>query len=67
MARKKRTLKEWRIRNLMTQEAFAEAVGVGRQIVIAWEKGRQPSVKNIARIEQVLNISYFDDVIVPKE
>ena len=66
MARK-RTLKEWRIRNLMTQNDMAKAVGVGRQIVIAWEHGKQPSVKNIAKIEQVLNISNFDDVRVPKE
>lgn len=59
-------LATWRNIAHMTQEEFAEAVGVDRSTVSLWENGKIPRVKNIAKIEQVLNIRYFDDVLLPK-
>jgi transcriptional regulator with XRE-family HTH domain len=52
----------------MTQEQFADALGVDRATVSQWENGRtMPRLKNIAKIEEVLKIRYFDDVIMPKQ
>ena len=50
-----------------TQDAFAEAVGVDRATVSLWECGHyMPRAMNIAKIEQVLDINWADDVLVPK-
>ena len=51
----------------MTQEDLAKAVGVDRATVSMWENGHQiPHASHRAKIEQVLNISYHDNVIVQK-
>lgn len=50
-----------------TQDAFAEAVGVDRATVSQWETGaHHPHGKNVAKIEQVLEINWADDVLVPE-
>jgi len=65
--KRKQPLATWRNLAHMTQEQFAEKVGVDRATVSAWENGKLPRAKNIAKIEQVLNIRFFDDVVMPKQ
>ena len=51
-----------------TQETFAEAIGVDRCTIAFWETGRtHPSGKNIAKVEQVLDIKWAEDVLMPQE
>lgn len=51
-----------------TQTTFAEAVGVDRATVSLWETGvHQPHGKNVAKIEELLNIKWADDILVPKQ
>lgn len=65
--KRRQPLATWRNLAHMTQEQFAEALGVDRSTVSQWENGRtQPRLKNIAKIEEVLNIRYFEDVVMPK-
>lgn len=64
----KQPLAVWRKIANMTQQDLADAVGVDRATVSQWECGRQtPHAGTRAKIEQVLNINYFDDVVVPKQ
>lgn len=64
----KQKLSTWRNLAHMTQEDFAEALGVDRATVSLWENGHNmPSARNRAKIEQVLKIKYFDDVLMPRE
>ena len=61
-------LSTWRNLAHMTQEQFAEALGVDRATVSLWENGHVlPSAKNRIKIEQVLGISFWNDVILPKQ
>lgn len=63
----KQPLAVWRKIANMTQEDLADAVGVDRATVSQWERGKQtPHASHRAKIEQVLNISYHDNVIVQK-
>lgn len=65
--RTRQPLKVWRIMANLSQEQFAEAIGVDRATVSLWENGKaQPRAENIAKIEKVLKVKWFDDVIVPK-
>lgn len=42
----------------MTQERFAELLGVSRTAVAKWENGyAEPSLQNIVRISEVFNVS----------
>ena len=52
------TLKEYRTRSGMTQEAVAEAVGVSRQSVSKWELGAsEPSTTNLIALAELYNTS----------
>ncbi len=50
-------LKEYRIKNNMTQEFVAQALGVSRQAVSKWENGTsRPSTANLIAIAKLYNI-----------
>lgn len=51
-------VREWRDSLLLSQEKFAELVGVSTQTLNRWEKGRQqPVAENIRALTQKLGIS----------
>lgn len=61
-------LSTWRNLAHLSQEDFADKVGVDRSTVSLWENGHVlPSAKHRAKIEQVLGISFWEDVILPKQ
>ena len=52
------TLKEYRVRNNMTQEFVAERLGVSRQAVSKWENGTsEPSTSNLFALAKLYGIS----------
>lgn len=63
-------IKEIRLKNGMSQEAFAERIGVSRQTVINWEKGKSlPSVEKIGVIIDQCSTSFeeiFDKECAPE-
>lgn len=64
----KQPLAIWRRIANMSQEELAEALDVDRVTVSLWETGYHlPNASNRRKIEQVLNIDYFEDVAVPKQ
>ena len=63
---KKLTLKAWRTNAGMTQPALAEAIGVSKDTICRWERGdTQPRAKDIEAIEQVLNLNWSNDILLP--
>lgn len=65
--RVKHTLKQWRMLAGLTQEQLADAVGRERTTIYRWEQGEtHPKASDIVKIEQVLNIKWSDDVVMPK-
>ena len=61
------TLKQWRQLAGLTQEQLAKAVGKDRVTVYRWETGQtHPKANDIVKLEQVLNVKWSDDVIMPK-
>lgn len=65
--KRKQTLAMWRRLAGLSQQEFADKLNVTRATVSSWENGTLPRSENIVKIEQVLNIKFFDDVIMPKE
>lgn len=52
------TLKNQRRKNNISQEMFAEKLGVSRQAVQKWESNRSlPNLDNIVEIAKIFNIS----------
>lgn len=52
------TLKNQRQKNNISQEMFAEMLGVSRQAVQKWESNRSlPNLDNIVEIAKIFNIS----------
>ena len=52
------TLKNQRRKNNISQEMFAEMLGVSRQAVQKWESNRSlPNLDNIVEIAKIFNIS----------
>ncbi len=50
-------LKEYRIKNNMTQEFVAEAIGVSRQTVSKWETGiSEPSTSNLLAVAKLYGV-----------
>lgn len=61
------TLKQWRMLAGLTQKQLAEAVGRERTAIVRWEQGKtHPKADDITKLEQVLNIKWSDDVLMPK-
>ena len=51
-------LREYRVKNNMTQEFVAQSLGVSRQAVSKWENGAsEPSTANLLAIAQLYGIS----------
>ena len=51
-------LKVFRVKNKMTQEFVAEAVGVSRQSVSKWEQGiSDPSTSNLFALAKLFGVS----------
>ena len=60
------TLKQWRAVRGLTLKQVADAVGKSYGIVWNWENGKsEPRASDIAKLEQVLNIKWSDDVVMP--
>lgn len=52
------SLKNIRLDNNLTQDDFAEKLGVTRQTVSSWENGKSyPVIENIIKISEIFNIS----------
>ena len=64
--RVKHTLRQWRRLADMTQTELGKAIGRDQTTIVRWEKGEtQPTAKDIAKLEQVLNIKWSDDILMP--
>lgn len=65
--RTRHTLRQWRQLAGLTQEQFAEAIGVHRTTIVRWEQGKtHPTAEDIPKIEKALSVKWSDDVILPK-
>ena len=52
------SLKNIRLDNNLTQDNFAEKLGVTRQTISSWENGKSyPDIENIIKISEIFNIS----------
>lgn len=59
----KLTLKQHRQLAGMSQDELAEAIGVDRTAIWRWETGQsEPRYSSIAKMEEVLDIRWADDV-----
>ena len=66
MATKKLTMKAIRINANLTQQELADAMGVSRSSVIAWETGKtQPSTVCLMAFCYVTNVT-LDDISLPE-
>lgn len=64
--RTKYTLKQWRAVKGMTLAEVAEMVGKSYGAIWAWENDKaEPKASDIAKLEQIYNIKWSDDVIFP--
>ena len=64
--RVRHTLRQWRRLADMTQTELGEAIGRDQTTIVRWEKGEtQPKADDIAKLEQVLNIKWSDDILMP--
>lgn len=62
----KYTLKQWRALKGLTLAEVADAVGKSYGAVWAWENGKaEPRASDIAKLEQIYEIKWSDDVIYP--
>lgn len=64
--RVKHTLRQWRQLAGLTQTELGNAVGRGQDTICRWERGyTQPRADDIAKLEEILNIKWSDDIILP--
>lgn len=62
----KLTIKGARNNKDMTQAELAKAVGVSKDTIGKWERGKAfPSVNKIPKLEKALNIKYEDIIFLP--
>lgn len=61
------TLRAARVNKNLTQEEAANALGVSKQTIGNWEKGRSfPAVRKINMIEKLYGIKYNEIIFLPK-
>ena len=61
------SLKSARFNSKLTQEEAAKKIGVSKNTLLNWERGKSfPDVIKIRMIEKVYNISYNDIDFLPK-
>ncbi len=61
------SLKSARVNSKLTQEEAAKKIGVSKNTLLNWERGKSfPDVIKIRMIEKVYNISYNDIDFLPK-
>ncbi len=64
--RVRHTLRQWRRLADMTQTELGKAIDRDQTTIVRWEKGEtQPKADDIAKLEQVLNIKWSDDILMP--
>ena len=62
----KMTLKMLRVRDNLTQEAAAKALGISPSTLSKWESGKSfPDVLDINKIENFYRINYNDIIFLP--
>lgn len=62
----KMTLKMLRVRDNMTQEVAAKALGISPSTLSKWESGKSfPDVLDINKIENLYHINYNDIIFLP--
>lgn len=62
----KMTLKMLRVRDNLTQEAAAKALGISPSTLSKWESGKSfPDVLDINKIENLYRINYNDIIFLP--
>lgn len=62
----KMTLKMLRVRDNLTQEAAAKALGISPSTLSKWESGKSfPDVLDINKIENLYSINYNDIIFLP--
>lgn len=60
------TLKAARVNVGMTQAEAAKAIGVSKDSISNWERGKTyPSISLLSRIEEVYGITYKDIIFLP--
>ncbi len=60
------TLKMLRVRDNLTQEAAAKALGISPSTLSKWESGKSfPDVLDINKIENLYRINYNDIIFLP--
>lgn len=62
----KMTLKMLRVRDNLTQEVAAKALGISPSTLSKWESGKSfPDVLDINKIENLYHINYNDIIFLP--
>ena len=62
----KMTLKMLRVRDNLTQEVAAKALGISPSTLSKWESGKSfPDVLDINKIENLYRINYNDIIFLP--
>lgn len=60
------TLKAARVNVGMTQAEAAKAIGVSKDSISNWERGKTyPSISLLSRIEEVYGVTYKDIIFLP--
>ena len=63
---RKFTLRQWRKVADMSIAELAKEVGKSDKTIQNWEQGiTQPNATDIAKLEQVLNINWSSDILLP--
>ena len=50
-------IKKWRVRRGMTQTELGAAIGQKQPVIARWEGGLTPSLKNLRRLSEALEVN----------